>query len=281
MLPPEPVIVIDIFPDERRALLDLLGGLSEEEWRAPTACAGWSVKDVALHILGGDLANLSRRRDGFDPGLFAAPGVDLSRWENLVGALNRWNEAWVEAARRISPRLLIELLAFTGDALAVYFRQLDPLALGAPVSWAGPEPAPVWLDIAREYTERWTHQQQIRDAVGRPGLLDRRFFGPVLAAFVHALPVALRDAPAREGAVVRLVITGPAGGEWVAVRRRDRWTLGHAPAAPADATATLDQQAAWRLFTKGLISAEAERVVRLEGQRELAAGVLDMVSIIA
>lgn len=54
MRPPEPVRV-----------LDLLSGLSEGEWGRPTICAGWSVKDVAGHVLGGDRGNLSVRRDGF------------------------------------------------------------------------------------------------------------------------------------------------------------------------------------------------------------------------
>ena len=49
-----------------------------------------------------------------------------------------------------------------------------------PIDWAGPEPAPIWLHVAREYTERWVHQQHIRDAVGRPGLNERRWLGPVL-----------------------------------------------------------------------------------------------------
>ena len=56
MQPVEPVLVVDLFPEERRLLLDLLANLTDEQWRAPTACAGWSVKDVALHLLGGDLS---------------------------------------------------------------------------------------------------------------------------------------------------------------------------------------------------------------------------------
>lgn len=48
---------------------------------------------------------------------------------------------------------------------------LDLNALGGPVEWAtGSDPAPAWLDIAREYMERYIHQRQIRDATGRPGL---------------------------------------------------------------------------------------------------------------
>ena len=65
------------------------------------------------------------------------------------------------------------------------------------MSWAGPEPAPVWLDLAREYTERWHHQQHIRDAVNKPGLKDPHWMAPVLAAFVWAMPHAYRDLSAR------------------------------------------------------------------------------------
>src|SRR5438105_15324329 len=94
--PPEPVRVLDLFAAERAALLDLLSGLTDEEWERPTVCADWSVKDVALHILGGDLANLSRRRDEFE-------GFSPEQGENLISFLNRFNEQWVDVARRFSP----------------------------------------------------------------------------------------------------------------------------------------------------------------------------------
>ena len=283
MQPLEPVAVVELFPEVRRHLLTLLAGLSDEQWRAPTVCAGWSVKDVALHLLGGDIANLSRRRDRLQDALnaFVPPGADLSDQGTLVAALNRWNEAWVQAARRISPRLLGELLAVTGDALHAYYRTLDLTALGGPVSWAGPEPAPVWLDIAREYTEQWTHQAQIRDALGQPGLDEPRLFAPVLATFMHALPHTLRDAAAPPGTCLRVVITGAAGGEWLALRLADRWVLGRDAARPAAATVTLDQDTAWRLFTRGLTRAAALQAVGLTGDTALAGRVLDMVSIIA
>ncbi len=54
--------------------------------------------------------------------------------------------------------------AQTGEQTNAYFQRVDPFAMGGPVSWAGPEPAPVWLDVAREFTERWHHQQHIRAA---------------------------------------------------------------------------------------------------------------------
>lgn len=73
--------------------------------------------------------------------------------------VNRLNQEWVVAARRMSPRLLRELLALIGPQVESYFSSLDVEAIGSPVSWAGPDPAPVWFDIAREFTERRHHQQ--------------------------------------------------------------------------------------------------------------------------
>ena len=65
MRPPDPIQTIDVLPAERARLLNLLSQLSDQEWETPTACAGWSVKDVALHLWGNDLGRLSRGRDGF------------------------------------------------------------------------------------------------------------------------------------------------------------------------------------------------------------------------
>ena len=57
------------------------------------------------------------------------------------------------------------------------------------VSWAAPDvQAPAWLDVAREYTEGWVHQQQVRDAVGRPGADDAELTGAVIDTFLRAVP---------------------------------------------------------------------------------------------
>ena len=181
--PVEPIIVVDLFPEILGELLTLLSDLTDEEWCRPTACSSWSVKDVAQHLLGDDISILSRKRDYYAPS-----GGRVEGWDDLVALLNEHNEAWVRATRGISPRLLRDLLRHTGAHVCDYFQSLDPTIIGGPVSWAGPDPAPVWLDLAREYTERWLHQQHIREAVARPGLKQVRFFAPVLDAFARASP---------------------------------------------------------------------------------------------
>ena len=273
--PPEPVIVVALFPEILAELVRLLSSLSTEEWQEPTVCPGWSVKDVALHLLGDEVGNLSRRRDGH------ALSASITGWEDLVALVNNANQGWVQATQRISPRLLIDLLEFTGVQLCDYFQSLDPYALGGSVSWAGPARAPVWLDLAREYTERWHHQQHIRDAVSRPGLGEPRYMAPVLSAFVWALPRAFQSTPAPENTAITLTITGESGGHWSLLRERGEWRLYRGAPDHPDAQAFLDQDIAWRLFTRGLAQEVARKHLSVSGDQALGLKVLEMVSIIA
>ncbi len=276
---PPPLDVTGLFAPERHALLQVLAGLTAAQWATPTVCPGWTVKDVALHVLGVDLGNLSVQRDGFIDASTAGPSDEA--WASVVAFVADLNETWVQAARRLSPRVLCELLAVTGTAIAAYFASLDLRATGGEVEWAGPEPAPVWLHVAREYTERWVHQQQIRAALGRPGFMEPEHAAAVFAAFVHALPHTLRQQVVPAGTCVQVTISGPAGGTWVVGRTEERWLLGQDQGGPVAATVTIDQDLAWRLFTKGVAPAEALSRVRIKGDRALGTAVLDTVAIIA
>jgi uncharacterized protein (TIGR03083 family) len=272
----EPILVSHLFPELLDSLLALLSGLTTEEWERPTVCEGWSVKDVALHLLGVEVGILSRKRDRFSPS--AGPIRDL---DELVALINDLNATWIRATRRTSPRLLSDLLEFTGRQVCDYFASLDPYALGGPVSWAGSDPAPVWLDLAREYTERWHHQQHIRDAVGKPGLKEPKFLAPSLQAFVRALPQTFRHVGAADGTLVAFTVTGRAGGQWFLLKEQDRWGLHVDVPGKPDAQVVMDEDTAWRLFTKGLDKTEAQARTTLLGDRSLGLKVLDTVSILA
>lgn len=268
-----------LFPAERGALLRLLGTLGRDDWATPTALATWTVHDIAAHLLADDFGRLSAGRDGHHSPNFA-DGFDVATFEGLVGAIDRQNDEWVRATRRLSPRLLTNLLRLSGDATAAYFAQLDLDRLGSSVDWAGPDPAPVWLDLAREYTERWVHQQHIRDALDRPGLKEPHWLAPVLATFAHALPRALRECSAPAGTTVRFVVTGPAGGTWSVRREPLGWRLS-TEAATALASVTLDQETAWRLFTRGIDRAEARQRANLTGRPDLGEALLGSLAILA
>ena len=273
---PLPILVSHLFPELLEGLLALLAGLATEEWVRPTACAGWSVQDVALHLLGVEVGNLSRKRDRFLP-----PAQPIGHPDDLVALIKDLNDTWVRATRRVSPRLLCELLRLTGTQACEYFQSLDPYTPGAPVSWAGPDPAPLWLDLAREYTERWHHQQHIRDAVGRPGFKEPRFFAPVLDTFVRALPHTYRKVSAVDGTAVTLTIAGPSGSQWLLRREAHGWTLYLGPLRSSAAHVIIEQEVAWRVFTKGLSAEEARARTAIIGDQALGLHVLDTISIIA
>lgn len=274
---PEPILVAHLFPETLDALTQLLRGLSPEDWSRPTVCAGWSVREVALHLLAVEVSNVSRKRDGHS----VVPKKPIHSDQNLLEFINFLNESWMDAAQRISTPLLIDLIAFVGQQANDFFASIGPFELGEPVSWAGPEPAPQWLDLAREYTERWHHQQHIRDAVGIPGLKEPRFFAPILDAFVRAMPYTYRDVAAPEGTCVTLNISGDSGGQWAIQREGERWALYVGTQQPPDTTVTINQEDAWRLFTKGIDPAQVRARASLTGAENLGAKIFQMVSIIA
>jgi uncharacterized protein (TIGR03083 family) len=273
---PPPILLVDRFPELLAALLKLLNSLSSEEWERPTVAAGWNVHDVTLHLLGDEISILSGKRDDFRD-----MHVSLATWNELVGWLNEQNNLWIKATRRISPRLLCDLLKFTGDQVNTYFSSLDPYVLGGPISWAGPGPAPVWLNLAREFTERWHHQQHIRDAVRKPGLTEPRYLEPVLATFVHSLPQAYREVNAQESTCVTLTIVGNSSGSWSIVRKQGLWQLYMGKPPQPQAEVVLPADIAWRLFTKGIASEMARSQAIFHGDQVLGWKMLEAVSIIA
>jgi uncharacterized protein (TIGR03083 family) len=275
---PEPVNVLHLFGPERAALLDLLEDLTRPQWDAATICPGWTVKDLAAHLLGDDLGIIARWRDDHVRGLGS---IVTESWDELVAEINRRNEAWVDAMRRLSPRLLIELLGWAAEPALAAFKGRDPDEAAGPVSWAGPDPAPGWLHVAREFTERWHHQQQIREAVRARLLDDPRFLQPVLATFARALPRAYREAAAASGTQVGVDFNGPAGSRWAVVRHEARWTLLEGPADDPVAVIRIDQDAAWRLFTRGLPEGAAAAAVSVEGDASWRNPFLGAVAILA
>ncbi len=271
-----PVFVNYLFPELLQHLLEMLKGLSPQDWLKPTACGVWRVREVALHLLGDDVGILSSRRDGY------SIYTEIDSWESLVLFINLSNQKWIDGLQRISPRLIKDFLSLTGPQVCEVFEKLDPYAIGGSVDWAGPEPAPVWLDLAREYTERWHHQQHIREAVGLPLLTQPRYLAPVLETFVFAFPHTYRNVEAEPGSTISLTIGGPAGNRWYIQRWDKTWELHQGkPETQPLADITLDQDTAWRLFSNGLDRETARQRIVFEGDEVLALKVLEMVSILA
>ncbi len=272
------VNLVPLFPGLHTELMALLRGLTPDDWSKPTACALWSVRDIVAHLLDSCLRRLSFGRDGLDP----APGRLITGYGDLVAYLNELNAQWIAATRRLSPGVLMDMMELAGPQLHRYFSSLDPQATARfGVAWAGEEQSPNWFDIGREYTERWLHQQQIREAVGASGLVAREWLHPALDIFVRALPYSYRQVEAEPGASVTLEIGGEAGGVWTLARGPASWALLRGRDPQARARVSLDQETAWKLFSKGLSSEQASRRIVIEGDPSLGRPLLGTLAVMA
>jgi uncharacterized protein (TIGR03083 family) len=237
----------ELFAVERTRLLDLLRTVHESEWMKPTPCPDWSVLGLCTHLVGGDFGILSRGRDSHH-GPSPRPGQSEMQF---IAWLDELQAQWVHAARRLSPRLVIDLLEWAGPQLIDMFARQDPTVRSASVSWAGPEPMPVWLNQARELSEYWIHRQQLLEALGRPSDLRPDLLAPVLDALRWAYPYRLAAIEGSDGDAVSIEISGPVEVSWHLIRREASWDFGQS-GRPGGATIRMSTEQAWRLLTNNL-----------------------------
>src|SRR5262249_55954418 len=148
------------------------------------------------------------------------------------------------------------------------------------VSWAGESVSANWFDVARELTERWHHQQQIRLALDEPAdsaqtppssaahrlraIMTPELYHPVLDCFMRALPFHYRSMSASAGTALRVHVSGECGGDWH-LYRGEAWVLATESVGSIITTVTIPQEIAWRIFTKGIAREDARAHVRVTG----------------
>ncbi|MEZ5288146.1 MAG: maleylpyruvate isomerase N-terminal domain-containing protein [Vicinamibacterales bacterium] len=273
-----PIDTAPLFAPMHDELMALLRSLDDADWGRPTVAGAWRVRDVAAHLLDTALRRVSAQRDGHAP----PPPRPITSNADLVALIHALNASGVAFAARLSPRVLIALIDQAGAALTELVVGLPPRGQAIyPVSWAGESESEHWMDIGREYTERWHHQQQLRDAVGRPLLLDARWLVPLLDISVRALPYAYRDVNATAGTHLRLRVDDSADTTWMLTRTTDGWDIGtdHGRDA-AHAEVSMTGDTAWRLFYNALPPDALRERVHVAGDDALAAPLLGTRSIV-
>jgi uncharacterized protein (TIGR03083 family) len=186
------------YDQSMRALVDLGSTLREEEWDLPTDCPGWSVKDVVAHVAG-----LEGWLAGDD-----VPQVEVPQRPHVTNDVDRFIERFVEARRGRSGAEVVEELAgiLTRRQAQLYgeVQELDTVIVGA----FGPAPAEQVLGT--RILDVWTHEQDVRHAIGRPGNLDTAAAAVAVHRFELGLPRAVaRTAAIEPGQAVVLDLSGP------------------------------------------------------------------------
>jgi len=266
-----------LFTPLQRALITLLRTLQPADWDASTVAGAWRVRDIVAHLLDGELRTLGAHRDGHQ----LAAGGTVQGYTDVIALVQRLNAEGVLAGRHWSPRILIDLLDVAGEWMSAFVATLDPEAPALfAVAWAGEAESTNRFDTAREYTERWHHQMQIRLAVGDRGqrltLLAERYAAPLLETAVRVLPYAYRALPAADGTTIAIAADSDAAALDAPWRRR--WTLRHDRGAwhlysgtVVDPTVrvTGGVDAWWRLFFNALPPADVAGAFHVEGESRL------------
>jgi uncharacterized protein (TIGR03083 family) len=207
----------------------LLESLTPAQWHERVV-HDWTVQDLVAHLTATDellVGQLGSADDATleDPAEFDG-GLPARRTAAAIGEHRGRPPGRTRAAWRAQADLLLRDVGEPG-ALDRQVRLADPRLPRQPLRTA----------IVQRLFETWIHTDDIRRVLGGPPAVpDERHVALIVAFGVHLLPAALRLAGAdRPPRSARLVLVGPAGGDWIispAVQR--------APARPPDATVMME-----------------------------------------
>ncbi|MDE3202821.1 MAG: maleylpyruvate isomerase family mycothiol-dependent enzyme [Acidobacteriota bacterium] len=252
------------------ALADLGGELSDEEWASPTPCPGWSVAAQYAHVVGTESMLLGRPNPEVP-----TPAETPAHVRNRIAETN---EVWVDALAATPRReVLAQLAEVTGERLKALEAMTDA-DFDAP-SWTPVGQADYRRFMQIRVFDCWVHEQDVRDATGRPGGET----GPVAEQAVDELVRAAgfvvgKKAGATPGEGVRLVLGGPLSRR-IDVEVGERARVVEALADPPTVTVELTSTAYCRLSCGRVapsdVLAGALGGVRLSGDEALGRRVVE------
>jgi len=194
-----------IAEEEFRRFAALCSSFTDDEWGMPTDCVGWTVHDLALHVLGSADAQASVREflHQFVRGLPINRHIECHHWVDGI------NELQIRERRGLTDRELVTQLTAVGPKAVAGrwgtpapIRHL-PLPIGPPVGWKG-----LWYLLDVGFTrDVWAHRIDLCEATGRPMALTADHDGRLVADLVGEWATIY-------GHSFDLVLDGPAGGSF-------------------------------------------------------------------
>jgi len=105
-------------------------------------------------------------------------------------------------------------------------------------------------------------------------------FYPCMDTFLRGLPYAYRNETSPEGTIVKISISGDAGGEWYLCRSSNKWELKkNSLKKYHNALVVISPDTAWKVFTKGIRPEQAMERSTLEGDSFLAGRLFYLVAV--
>ena len=193
--------LVEAYAQTVQHLIDLGRTMRPDDAARPTDCPGWSVLDQLAHV-----ASLEAMVAG-EP----EPDVDVSHHAHVRHSFGTKVERYVESRRgRDLEEVLDELEERLEERLAFYRSGTEWAEREVP----GPFGTTTWGELLAIRTfDIWMHEQDVREAVGRPGGLDSGAAALAISQLFAQLPrIVARDAEIEPGNAVVLDLTGPTVG---------------------------------------------------------------------
>jgi uncharacterized protein (TIGR03083 family) len=194
--------------EEYSRFADTLADLADEDWRAPTSCPGWTIRDMAGHTLG--MAELAASLPEMTRQLASAslavkrsgrPQIDELTAHQVRKHAHQSVPDLLDAIRRIGPKAVAGRRRRPALLRALTFTDTGP-------DGATPERWKIgYLTDTILTRDPWMHRSDIAQALGRPMYLTRDHDGVIIADVVAEWAL-------RHGQPYDLTLTGPAGGHW-------------------------------------------------------------------
>lgn len=200
--------LLRVVRDERAGFYDLIDSVHAPQWEAPTACAGWQVRDIVGHLVDVTEAYLSRWA-------LARAGQPFPAALGLRVMASQLDEG-ARAFRGLSRAELIDRLKRSSDRLFEIFDGLDEQQwTGELVPHVYMGPLPAFFYPAFQLMDHAVHAWDIRQGLGRPAPLSEPA-ATTLIPFMFILMQATLDTEQSQGLTCScgIQISGPAGGSW-------------------------------------------------------------------
>ena len=193
-----PTALIDMLEETWSSISALCAGLTEEQWKTPTQLPGWSVQDNVSHIVA-----FENELEGIGNPDHVAPDVS-----NTKNALGEANEHQVDAYRHLTGAELLAIFdAITARRLASLRAGDDAYFAREMLTPAGPGTLVDMLHL--RVMDSWTHEQDVRRALGMPGHRGGPSAEHSIDRLVRTVPmVVVKRAGAPEGSTTVIDVTG-------------------------------------------------------------------------
>jgi hypothetical protein len=117
---------------------------------------------------------------------------------------------------------------------------------------------------------------QIRLAINRPGISDKKLFKPVIEIFMRGLPYAYRNMNSEGDTSLKIDISGNGGGIWYLQKSQKGWKLLDRLEKEPKAIIELSDDIFWKLVTDSIDNNTAAKQIKISGDEGLCAPLLNV-----